>query len=167
MGNGQTGRCFSRTIRIARWTRYTCVPSVNRTTLPAPTLLVSAAVIIEGPTVLVTQRKAGSHLAGKWEFPGGKVEAGEDPKDALVRELKEELGIDIVVGDIIDATFFRYPDRAILLMFYQAALIDTSPPPAALDVADMRWITPKDLDTLDLPPADASVVSKIKVLFRQ
>ncbi|HEY6462348.1 MAG TPA: NUDIX domain-containing protein, partial [Polyangiaceae bacterium] len=56
------------------------------------TVVVAAAVMVEGRRVLVTQRKAGTHLAGAWEFPGGKVEAGEDPREALRRELREELG---------------------------------------------------------------------------
>ena len=58
-----------------------------------PPVLVSAGVIIESARVLLSQRKSGTHLAGAWEFPGGKVEPGEDPRDALARELKEELGV--------------------------------------------------------------------------
>src|SRR4051812_571287 len=85
----------------------------------APTLLVAAAVVIEGERVLLTQRKVGTHLAGAWEFPGGKVQAGEDPRAALVRELREELGIASVVGEIMEVTFHRYPERSVLLLFYE------------------------------------------------
>src|SRR5262245_63750584 len=87
----------------------------------APTLLVAAAVLIEHGRVLLTQRKAGTHLAGAWEFPGGKVKSGEDPKDALVRELTEELGIDTAVHEILEVTFHRYLERAVLLLFYRAS----------------------------------------------
>ena len=76
------------------------------------TVLVSAAIIVEGGHVLLTRRKPGTHLAGAWEFPGGKVEPGEDPRAALRRELDEELGIDVSVGEIVDVTFHRYSGRA-------------------------------------------------------
>ena len=72
------------------------------------TIIVSAGVIIERGAVLLSRRKKGTHLEGAWEFPGGKVEAGEDPRAALARELEEELGIQVVVGDIADVTFHRY-----------------------------------------------------------
>jgi len=72
------------------------------------TVLVAAAVIVEDTRVLLTQRKPGTHLAGAWEFPGGKVEPGEDPRAALVRELDEELGIEVSVGEIVEVTFHRY-----------------------------------------------------------
>src|SRR5690242_4180758 len=85
-----------------------------------PTLLVSAAVIIENARVLLSQRKAGTHLAGAWEFPGGKVRAGEDPRDALIRELREELGIETAVGEVMEVTFHRYAERSVLLLFYEA-----------------------------------------------
>ncbi|MGH7330454.1 MAG: (deoxy)nucleoside triphosphate pyrophosphohydrolase, partial [Polyangiaceae bacterium] len=74
------------------------------------TVIVSAGVIIEKSHVLLTQRKAGAHLEGMWEFPGGKVEPGEDPRAALVRELREELGIEVNVGEAVDVTFHRYDD---------------------------------------------------------
>ena len=76
---------------------------------PASAVLVAAAVIVEGDRVLLTQRKQGTHLEGAWEFPGGKVEPDEDPRDALARELREEIGIDAQAGDIVEATFHRYP----------------------------------------------------------
>ena len=60
--------------------------------------------------MLLSQRKPGTHLAGAWEFPGGKVEPGEDPREALVRELREEVGIEAVVTEVVDVTFFRYED---------------------------------------------------------
>ena len=76
------------------------------------TVIVVAAVVVEGNKVLLTQRKRGTHLAGAWEFPGGKVEPGEDPRAALRRELDEELGIDVSVGEIVDVAFHRYAGQA-------------------------------------------------------
>src|SRR5580698_8298867 len=105
------------------------------------TVLVAAAILVEGGRVLLTQRKSGGHLAGKWEFPGGKVESGEDPRHALVRELEEELGILVTVGEIVDVTFHRYDeaDKSVLLLFFEASRIPASPPPRALDVAAFEW----------------------------
>jgi 8-oxo-dGTP diphosphatase len=127
-----------------------------------PTLLVSAAVLVEEGRVLLTQRKAGTHLAGAWEFPGGKVGAGEDPRDALVRELREELGIESVVGEVMEVTFHRYPERAVLLLFYEAKRTPHSPEPRALDVAAFRWARESELDEAAFPPADVGILRKVR-----
>jgi 8-oxo-dGTP diphosphatase len=128
------------------------------------TVLVAAAVVIEARRVLVTQRKAGTHLEGAWEFPGGKVHPGENPRDALRRELAEELGIDVVAGEIVDVTFHRYEDvgKAVLLMFFEATRVPGSADPRALDVAGFAWATADDLDPSRFPPADADVLRKVK-----
>jgi 8-oxo-dGTP diphosphatase len=128
------------------------------------TLLVVAAVLVENGRVLVTQRKAGTHLAGAWEFPGGKLLPGEDPRVGLRRELAEELGIDAEVGEIVDVTFHEYPeaDKAVLLMFFEAERAAGSPPPRALDVAAFDWFGAGDLDPARFPPADGSVLRKAK-----
>jgi 8-oxo-dGTP diphosphatase len=128
------------------------------------TLLVVAAVVVEKGRVLVTQRKAGTHLAGAWEFPGGKLLPGEDPRVGLRRELREELGIDAVVGEIVDVTFHEYPDadKAVLLMFFEAQRTAASPAPQALDVAAFAWFAEADLDPARFPPADVAVIEKAK-----
>jgi 8-oxo-dGTP diphosphatase len=122
----------------------------------ASTIVVSAGVLIEHGRVLLTQRKAGSHLAGAWEFPGGKVEPGEDPRDALTRELLEELGIETAVHEVIDVTFHRYPERAVLLLFYRARRVPRSPEPRARARAPRsRGVRPRALvagESLELGP---------------
>jgi 8-oxo-dGTP diphosphatase len=115
--------------------------------------------------VLLTQRKAGTHLAGAWEFPGGKVEAAEDPRAALVRELREELGVETEVGEIVEVTFHRYPERAVLLLFYEARLRPESAPPRALDAADFRWAGPGELDEAQFPPADVAILRKVRSML--
>jgi 8-oxo-dGTP diphosphatase len=135
------------------------------TTPPGPrTVLVAAAVIYEAGRVLLTQRKAGAHLEGLWEFPGGKVEPGEDPRAALARELREELGIEATVGEIVDVTFHRYDDaqKAVLLLFFEAAKTPTSPEPRALDVAAFQWAGADSLDPSRFPPADVPVLTKVR-----
>ncbi|WP_438006649.1 (deoxy)nucleoside triphosphate pyrophosphohydrolase [Sorangium sp. So ce321] len=129
---------------------------------PPALVIVSAAVIIERGRVLLTQRKVGAHLEGAWEFPGGKVEAGEDPRDALVRELREEIGVEARVGDIVEVTYYRYPRKPVLLLFYEAALVEGSPAPAPLDVAAVRWADAPELRDELFPPADVPVLAKVR-----
>ena len=127
------------------------------------TVIVAAAVIVENECVLLTQRKAGTHLEGAWEFPGGKVEPGEDPRDALRRELKEEIGIDAEVGEILDVTFHRYDDanKSVLLLFFEATRAKGSPEPSPIDVAAFEWAHKEQLDPSRFPPADVAVLKKV------
>ena len=128
------------------------------------TIVVAAAVIIEEGRVLLTQRKSGTHLAGAWEFPGGKVEAGEDPREALVRELREELGIETAAGEVVEVTFHRYEEaqKAVLLLFFEANRTAGSPAPRVVDVAAFKWAGRADLDPARFPPADVAVLGKVR-----
>lgn len=130
--------------------------------------IVAAGIVIEDGKVLLSRRKKGTHLAGRWEFPGGKVEPGEDPRAALRRELSEELGIRTRVGEIVDVTFHRYDDadKAVLLLFFHAAREEGSPEPSAIDVAEVKWALPADLDPDAFPPADVAILAKVKPLLR-
>lgn len=129
------------------------------------TVLVAAAIVIERGRVLLTQRKSGTHLEGLWEFPGGKVEEGEDPKDALARELREEIGIDVDVGEIVNATFHRYESKSVLLLFYEATRRANSPEPRAIDVQAFEWGDASALDASRFPPADVAVLKKVRELL--
>ncbi len=126
------------------------------------TLVVAAAVIRDQGRVLLTRRLKGAHLGGFWEFPGGKVEAGESPEAALVRECKEECDIEVEAIDILDVTFHRYPDKDVLLLFYDCRLV--SGEVKHLGVADHLWCRPSEIDDYPLPPADLNVAAKIKAL---
>jgi 8-oxo-dGTP diphosphatase len=125
-------------------------------------VLVAAAVIVEDGRVLVSQRKRGQHLEGAWELPGGKVEPGEDPRDALVRELAEELGIACDAGPPIEVTYHRYPEKAVLLLFFEATRRPGSPAPRALEVAAVRWAAASELRDEDFPPADVPVLARVR-----
>jgi 8-oxo-dGTP diphosphatase len=131
------------------------------------TVLVSAAVIIEDGRVLLSRRKGGTHLAGAWEFPGGKVESGEDPRATVTRELQEELGVDVAAGDIIECTFHHYADanKSVLLLFFAATRKDLSVEPRPLDVAEVKWARAQDLLEEDFPPADVAVLKKVRALL--
>jgi 8-oxo-dGTP diphosphatase len=128
------------------------------------TVVVAAAILVEGGRVLLTQRKRGTHLEGLWEFPGGKVEDGEDPRDALARELREELGIDVEVGDIVDVTFHRYESKAVLLLFYEARRRTTTEP-RAVDVAAFEWGDLAALEPSRFPAADVAVLRRVRSML--
>lgn len=126
--------------------------------------IVAAGILIEHGRVLLSRRKEGTHLAGSWEFPGGKAEAGEDPRAALRRELEEELGIRTRVGEIVDVTFHRYDDadKAVLIIFFLAEREEGSPAPRAIDVAEVAWRGADDLAPNAFPPADLAVLAKVR-----
>jgi 8-oxo-dGTP diphosphatase len=132
------------------------------------TVIVAAGIVVENGTVLLSRRKSGTHLAGLWEFPGGKVEPGEDPRAALRRELEEELGITTTVGEIVDVTFHRYDDaeKAVLLLFFDAVRAAGSAEPQALDVAEVAWFAADALDPAAFPPADVAVLAKVRARLR-
>jgi 8-oxo-dGTP diphosphatase len=125
-------------------------------------IVVAAAVVIRDGRVLLTRRAEGQHLAGMWEFPGGKLEEGEAPEATVVRECREECGIDVEVTDILDVTHHRYPEKEVLLLFYRCALIAGDV--QHLQVADHAWVTPTEIANYALPPADARVVARIQAL---
>ena len=118
-------------------------------------VVVAAAVVERDGAFLLTRRLDGTHLAGHWEFPGGKCHAGEALQDCLVREIREELDADVDVGPEILATTHDYPDRAIELRFFRCAL-RTEPRP--MMGQEMRWVLLAELASTQLPPADAELV---------
>lgn len=126
-------------------------------------VLVTAAVIAENGKVLLTKRPPGSHLEGTWEFPGGKVEADETPADCLRRELAEELGVTAEIGEPFRFTYWEYPDRRILLLFYLCRL--TSGVPRPLGCSETAWFSPAELGSLAMPPADRPVIEEVRQLL--
>jgi 8-oxo-dGTP diphosphatase len=116
------------------------------------TIIVTAGVIIEQGKVLVTQRKANSSHGLLWEFPGGKVKEGEEPREALRRELKEELDIEAEVGTIFETVLHPYPNDPILLLVYQCRVEKGILKP--LGCHDLRWVNLRELKRLVMPPAD-------------
>jgi 8-oxo-dGTP diphosphatase len=127
-------------------------------------VLVGAAVVVHRGRVLLTRRLEGTHLGGYWEFPGGKLEPGESPEACVVRECREECGIEVRVGDILEVTHHRYPDKAVLLLFYACTL--EAGEVQHVGVADHVWASAEDLDRYALPPADARIVHKVRRLLQ-
>jgi len=119
------------------------------------TLHVVAAVIERDGCFLVTRRQAGVHLAGLWEFPGGKVAPGESHEDALRREMLEELDTDVAVRSVVTTAAHAYDDRHVTLHFYECELSGT---PRPLLGQEMRWVPRSELRGLGFPPADEELI---------
>ena len=121
--------------------------------------LVVAGLIADGGRVLITQRRADQSLPLQWEFPGGKVEPGEAPVAALVRELAEEIGVVVEVGGIWDVLFHAYPAFDLVMLVYACRISDGKP--AAVEVADVAWVAVEELPTWDILPADRPLVDRL------
>jgi 8-oxo-dGTP diphosphatase len=121
-------------------------------------ILVVAAVIEREGRFLVTRRQHGVHLAGFWEFPGGKVADGESHTEALCREIHEELDVNIVVGDLVLETSHDYTDRIVTLVFYRCDLIGT---PRPMIGQQMNWVARDELPSLNFPPADDELIRRL------
>lgn len=150
---GRPGRATHADAR-ARHSLSDVTPSADT---PAA-IRVVAAVIRHGDEILACRRRPGISLAGLWEFPGGKVEPGETPEDALAREIREELGIDIRVGALIDrSTTALDSGRLIDLACYDARA--ETPPEQSVDHDELRWLLPEDLGFLTWAAPDLPTVA--------
>ena len=118
-------------------------------------IVVVAAVVEENDAFLVTRRPDGVHLAGMWEFPGGKIDPAESHADALKREMREELDTDVDVHDLVFQTSHVYPERAVALYFYNCVLRGA---PRPLLGQEMRWVKRAELASLGFPPADEELI---------
>jgi 8-oxo-dGTP diphosphatase len=122
-------------------------------------LLVVAALIEREGRVLLSQRRADQALPLHWEFPGGKVEPGESPSQALVREIQEELACSIDVGAIVDVVFHAYEDFDLIMPVYRATI--SAGEPRAQQVAAVAWVERSQLPNLKLPPADIPLARRL------
>jgi 8-oxo-dGTP diphosphatase len=121
-------------------------------------LVVVAAIIEQDGSFLVTRRLEGTHLAGLWEFPGGKIASGESHRQGLTREIREELDADVDVGVQVFETKHDYVDRTVSLHFYRCTLRST---PRSVLGQQMQWVPRARLRSLDFPPADAELIRRL------
>jgi len=131
-----------------------------------PIVLVAAVALIDPDgRVLIAERPAGKHLAGMWEFPGGKVQPGETPEAALVRELAEELGIDVHASCLAPFTFasHAYPDFHLLMPLYVCR--KWSGIVIAREGQQLKWVRPAHLGDFEMPPADKPLVAMLRDLL--
>lgn len=127
--------------------------------------VVAVALVDEYRRVLLQQRAPGRAMAGLWEFPGGKVEQGETPEAALVRELAEELGIEVEPGALVPACFASAAlgEAHMVLLLYICRSWRGSPRP--LDAAALRWATTGEMRALAMPPADEPLIGLLEALL--
>lgn len=117
---------------------------------------VAAALITRDGRYLLTRRRQGTHLAGLWEFPGGKRQGGESLEACLRRELREELGIEVAVHEQVHEVEHVYPARKVQLHFFRCAI--TAGDPRGVEGQEVRWVGPAEFGAYAFPPADAAVL---------
>jgi 8-oxo-dGTP diphosphatase len=121
---------------------------------------VAAALIFHGDKLLITQRSANAHLGGLWELPGGKREENETFEQCIVREIREELGIEISAGELFEEITHAYPDKTVRLKFFLCQLVRGEP--QTLGCAAFNWITKPELADYEFPAADAQLLDKLR-----
>lgn len=131
----------------------------SRTEQTEMPLLVTAAVVFDGEKVLLTRRPDDKRHPGFWEFPGGKVDPGESPEQALCREMREELDVEVRVSGIYEVVFYRYEWGPVLILAYQCELLtDTL---RDLGVAEHRWVLPREMVNFNILPADQPIIDRL------
>lgn len=126
--------------------------------------VVAAVIMDRGDKILCAQRDAEDRYPYKWEFPGGKIEPGESPEDALVRELKEELSIDSEIKGRIVSTSFPYESYDLNLILFDVAIVKGTLKPNVHHA--LKWIPLHDMDTLEWMPADYPLLNKVREYYR-
>ena len=121
---------------------------------------VSAALIFRDGKILITQRHAKSHLGGLWEFPGGKRESDETFEQCLVREIREELGIEVEIGELFEEISHTYPEKTVRLKFFICKLVSGKLRP--LDCAAFKWVEKAELGDFEFPAADERLLEKLR-----
>jgi 8-oxo-dGTP diphosphatase len=127
---------------------------------PRPSIEVAAALVFRDGKLLITQRHPDAHLGGLWEFPGGKREVNETFEQCLVRELREELGIEVAVGELLESLTHDYPEKTVHLRFYRCGWRQHEPQP--LGCPAFKWVTAAELQDYAFPAADARLLEKLR-----
>ena len=126
-------------------------------------LLVTAAIIEHDGKILLARRREDAPYPLMWEFPGGKLEPFEDPRDCVVREIREELAIEISADTVYDVVYYRYPERTVLVMAYLCRWL--SGEIRNLEVAEHSWVLPGEIPAFQLLPADVPLAARISKEF--
>lgn len=124
---------------------------------------VTAAIIVQQGKILLARRQKGDALAGQWEFPGGKIEAGETPEQCLTREIMEEFGVTVEVQEFFAASTYRYQHIAIELLAYHTTYISGTFQP--LVHTELAWVAPAQLTSYNLSAADIPIAEKLYALY--
>ncbi len=122
-------------------------------------LVVVAGIVWQEGRFLIARRPMHKANGGLWEFPGGKIEQGETPQEALARELREEMDFEVRVGPIVDAGMCHDENGGVLILFYWCRPL--AGPPKALEHSELRWVLPGEILACDFPPADRAMAERI------
>ena len=125
-----------------------------------PVIEVAAAVLFRQGRLLITQRLPDSHLPGRWEFPGGKRQPGESIRECLVREIREELNIGVVVEELFETIEYDYPGKTVCLKFFKCRYVGGDI--QALGCQRFAWVTPDELGNYRFPPANRALLKKLQ-----
>jgi mutator protein MutT len=121
---------------------------------------VAAGLVFRDGKLLITLRYDDAHLGGLWEFPGGKLERGESFEECLLRELREELGIEVEIQELIETDTHAYPGKTVRLKFYRCRWVANEP--RALGCADFKWVGAEQLKEFEFPAADAVLIERLE-----
>jgi mutator protein MutT len=125
-----------------------------------PTIAVAAGLVFRNGKLLITKRYDDAHLGGLWEFPGGKLEPKETFEQCLVRELREELGIEVSVGELVESVTHEYPGKTVHLKFFICNWKENEP--QALGCSECRWVSVEELADHDFPKADVRLLERLQ-----
>ena len=132
----------------------------HSTTPPLHSIEVAAGLIFRDGKLLITQRHTKAHLGGLWEFPGGKREPGESFEQCLVRELREELGVEVAVGELLERVTHAYPEKTVHLEFYLCRLERGEPRPIGCPA--LKWVSRAELNDYEFPAADTKLLETLR-----
>ncbi|MEO8428437.1 MAG: 8-oxo-dGTP diphosphatase MutT [Verrucomicrobiota bacterium] len=139
-------------------------PTQKEATDPSPNgshcVEVAAGIVFRDGKILITQRPSQDHLGDLWEFPGGKREAEESFEDCLQRELREELAIEVAVGELVDTVTHQYPEKTVHLKFYRCAWVRNEP--QAIGCQAFAWVATPQLADYSFPAADTRLLEKLR-----
>jgi mutator protein MutT len=127
---------------------------------PGAVIEVAAGLVFRDGKLLITRRPADAHLGGLWEFPGGKRESGETFAACLIRELREELGIEVEVGPVLECVTHAYPDKTVQIHFFRCRWLQHEP--RALGCPEFKWIAAAGISDHEFPEADAQLIRRLQ-----
>jgi len=128
--------------------------------MPTSVIDVAAGLVFRNGKLLITKRYDDAHLGGMWEFPGGKREQNETFQECVVRELREELGIEVKVGALVESVTHEYPGKTVHLKFFICEWLKKEPLP--LGCAECKWVAQKELKGFEFPEADARLLRRLQ-----
>lgn len=125
-------------------------------------LNIAIGLVHDNGDLLITKRKPDAHLGSLWEFPGGKIQHNESPKDAVYREMLEEVGLEVEVGELFHQETAHYSERSVCLYFFDCRKKNPDATAQTLEVTECRWVNPSQLDGFEFPQGNKTLLQRLK-----